>query len=45
MNNELERIWKKAAVAKCKVLSQHLPEDTEETRKTSVRTGAFWAEI
>jgi hypothetical protein len=35
MNDELERIWKEAAVAKVKVLSQHLPGGTEESHEKS----------
>jgi hypothetical protein len=34
MNNELEKIWKEAVTAYFKVLSQHLPEDTEENHET-----------
>jgi hypothetical protein len=30
LNNELERMWKEAVVAKCEVLSQHLPGVTDE---------------
>jgi hypothetical protein len=31
-NEELERIWKEAAVADFKVMSHYLPERTEETQ-------------
>jgi hypothetical protein len=37
VNNELKRIRKKAVMAKFKILSQHLPEGTEEYHKTSAR--------
>jgi hypothetical protein len=33
VNNELERMWKEAVMAKFKVLSQHLPGRTEENHK------------
>jgi hypothetical protein len=33
INNELERMWKEAIVAKFKVLSRHLPGGTEENHK------------
>jgi hypothetical protein len=35
VNDELERIWKEAVVAKVKVLSQHLPGGTEESHEKS----------
>jgi hypothetical protein len=35
MNNKMERMWKKATVAKSEVLSQHLPKGTEENHKPS----------
>jgi hypothetical protein len=31
MNNELERMWKEAIIALFKVLSWHLPGETERT--------------
>jgi hypothetical protein len=34
MNNELEKIWKEAVMAYCKVLSQHLLGGTEGKHKT-----------
>jgi hypothetical protein len=33
MNDELERMWNEGVVAHFKVLSQHLPEGTEENHK------------
>jgi hypothetical protein len=33
VNDELERIWKEADVAKFKVTSRHLPGGTEENHK------------
>jgi hypothetical protein len=33
MNDELERIWKEAAVPSFKVLSQHLLGETEENHE------------
>jgi hypothetical protein len=35
VNDELERMWKEAVVAKFKVLSWDVPEETEETHKKS----------
>jgi hypothetical protein len=33
MNDELERIWKEAVMAYCKVLSQQIYEETEENQE------------
>jgi hypothetical protein len=30
VNNQLERIWEEVAVAEFKILSRHLPNETEE---------------
>jgi hypothetical protein len=46
MNNDLERMWKEAAVGCFKVLSQHMPGKTEENHEiSSVRIGGDLAEI
>jgi hypothetical protein len=37
MNNELERMWQEAVIAHFKVLSQNLPQETEENHKNTVR--------
>jgi hypothetical protein len=34
INNKLERTWKEAVIAQFKVLTQHLPGETEENHKT-----------
>jgi hypothetical protein len=33
MSNELERVWKEAVMARFKILSQHLPGETEENQE------------
>jgi hypothetical protein len=35
MNVEVERVWKEAAIAIVKVLSRHLPGDTDENHENS----------
>jgi hypothetical protein len=33
MNNELQRMWKKAVMAHCKLMSPHVYEGTEENHE------------
>jgi hypothetical protein len=44
MNSELERMWKEAAVALFKVLSQHLLGGTEENHEV-VSVACLWASL
>jgi hypothetical protein len=43
MFHELERLWREALML-FKILSQHLPGETEENHKSSVRIAGLWAE-
>jgi hypothetical protein len=45
MNNELEKLWKEAVVAKFKVQFRHMHEGTEKNRKNLVRIAGIWVEI
>ena len=45
MNNELERIWKEAVLAKFEALSWCLPTGTEEAREGFVRVAGLRAKI
>jgi hypothetical protein len=41
VNDELERMWKDAVVAKFKATSLHLADGTEENHKNSIRTAGL----
>jgi hypothetical protein len=43
VNAELRRMWKEGVMVYFKVLSQHLPSETEEIHKKSVRTANLQA--
>jgi hypothetical protein len=45
MNNELERIWKEAAIIKFEILPRHLPGGTEESHEKHVSTACLRVEI
>jgi hypothetical protein len=45
MNDELERMWKEATMAKCKVLSMRLSGGSEEKKENSARIAGLWADI
>jgi hypothetical protein len=45
MNDELERMWKKATMSSFKVLSRHFPGKTEETHEKPVRIAGLQADI
>jgi hypothetical protein len=43
--DELERMWKEAVVASFKVLSRHLPAETEDNHENPIRIVSLRAEI